>query len=154
MRLHLVGKVFCAVMIVGIPATSISCNRRDPNIPKVDAAVRLFNGRFNAGRFHEIYVNADPSFQQSVSEEELTAKLAGLLQEHGPIESSGRNGFEGMTRWQRLFPESKPTRFIGVYSRCKSGGFQQLFTFNVTGAEAKLLEFETSIEDANRKLRH
>jgi hypothetical protein len=154
MRFRLVGKVCCGVMIAVIIATSISCHRKDPNIPKVDAAINLFNGRFNASRFHEIYANADPSFQKSVSEEEFTAKLAGLLQEHGPIESSGINGFEGMTRWQRLFPESKPTRFIGVYSRCKTGGFQEFFTFNVTGDEARLLEFGTSIEELNRKLRH
>jgi hypothetical protein len=140
--------------MAAITSTSISCNRRDPNIPKVDAAVRVFNGRFNVGRFHEIYATADPRFQQSVSEEDFTIKLAGLLQEHGPIESSGMNGFESMTRWERLFPESKAKRFIGVYSRCKSGGFQELFTFDVTGKEAKLLEFDTSIEDANRRLRH
>jgi hypothetical protein len=134
-------------------AASVSCDRRDPNIPKVDAAVRLFNGRFNAGRFQEIYSNADPRFQKSITEDEFTAKLAGLLEEHGPIHSSGMNGFEGMTRWQKLFPETKPTRFIGVYNHCTSGGFQELFTFDVTGLEAKLLVFETSIEDANRKRR-
>ncbi len=154
MRLNQLGNVFCAVMIAAIPATSISCNRRDPNIPKVDAAVRLFNGRFNAGRFHEIYANADPRFQQSVSEGDLTIKLAALLKEHGPIESSGINGIDGMTRWQRLFPESKPTRFIGVYSRCKTGGFQEFFNFNVIGEEARLIEFGTSLEELNNKQRY
>jgi hypothetical protein len=154
MRLKLLANVYCVVMMLAMTTTSISCSRKDPNIPKVDAAVRLFNGRFNAGRFHEIYANADPRFKQSVSEEELATKLTGLLQEHGPIQSSGMNGFESMTRWQRMFPESKPTRFIGVYNHCRSEGFQELFTFDVTGDEAKLLAFETSIEDANRKLLH
>ena len=116
--------------------------------------MRLFNGRFNAGLFHEIYQAADPRFQQSVREADFTVKLEGLFQEHGPIQSSGVNGIEGMTRWQRMFPEFKPTRFIGVYSKCKSGGFEELFTFDVTGNEAKLLEFYTSIEEANRKRPH
>jgi len=154
MRLKFGGRLCSVLLIAAISVLSISCNRRDPNIPKVDAAVRRFNSRFNAGRFDEIYANADPRFQQSIKEDEFTAKLAGLLQDHGPIESSGINGFEDLTRWQRLFPESRPTRFIGVYSHCKSGGFQELFKFDVTGDEGRLLEFETSIEEANRKLQH
>jgi len=131
-----------------------SCNRKDPNVPKVVQAVKLFNGRFNAVRFHEIYASADTRFQQSVSETEFTDKLESLLREHGPIQESNVNGIDYMTRWQRLFPELKPTRFIGYYSRCSTGGFQELFQFDVTGDEAKLLEFETSIEDANRKRKH
>lgn len=154
MRLSLFLQVCCAVVIAAITATSISCHRRDPNIPKVDAAVRLFNGRFNAGRFHEMYANADPRFQQTVTEDEFTMKLSGLLQEHGPIESSGMNGFEGMTRWQRLFPETKRTRFIGVYNHCKTGGFQEFFTFEVVNDEAKLLGFGTSIEELNIQQGH
>ena len=150
--MKLVGNVYCAAMIAVLAATSISCTRRDPTIPKVDAAVRLFNGRFNAGRFHEIYTSADPRFQQSVSEDEFTTKLEGLLLEHGQIQSSVMNGFDSFTRWQRMFPESKPTRFIGFYNHCKSEGFQELFTFDVTGDEARLLKFGTSITDPNTKL--
>jgi len=136
-------------MIAVITATSISCHRRDPYIAKVDAGVRLFNGRFNAGRFHDIYANADPRFQQTISEDEFTNKLSSLFQEHGPIESSGLNGIDGMTRWQRLFPETKRTRFIGVYNHCKTGGFQEFFTFDIVNDEAKLLGFGTSIEELN-----
>ena len=154
MRLKSVRLLCCALIMAAFHASSTSCHRRDPNIRKVDAAVRLFNGRFNGARFHEIYASADSRFQQSVSEEKLTTKLEGLLKEHGQIQSTGINGFEDMTRWQRLFPETKPTRFIGVYNHCDRGGFQELFTFDVTGEEAKLLEFETSVEDANRKLRY
>lgn|GEM_PF-5530618 len=152
-RLKQPGAVCCIVMIAAA-AMSISCSRRDPYIQKVDAAVRLFNDRFNAGQFHEIYADADPRFQQFVHEDEFTGKLESLFQEHGPIQSSGMNGFEDKTRWQRIFPEFKPTRFIGVYSKCKSGSFQELFTFDVTGNDAKLLEFYTSIEEANRKRTH
>lgn len=153
MRLKFVGNICCAVVIAVLAANLSSCNRKDPNIQKVDAAISLFNGRYNLGRFHDIYANADPRFQESVSEDEFTKKLAGLLQEHGPIQSSGVNGVQGMTRWQRIFPESLPTRSLGVYNDGTNGGFQELFTFDVTGNEAKLLEFETSIEDANRKRR-
>jgi hypothetical protein len=152
MRRKLGQKVGCALLLAVVSVIAVSCTRKDPNVPKVAAAVRLFNGRFNAGLFHEIYANADPRFQQAVSEDEFTTKLAALLEEHGPIKSSGVNGLEFMTRWQRWFPETKPTRFIGLYSQCERGGFQELFKFDVTGAEAKLLGFETSIEDANRKL--
>ena len=128
-----------------------SCNRKDPNIPKVVKAVRVFNERFNTAHFHEIYANADQRFQQSTSEGEFPGKLTALLQEHGPIQESNINGFEGTNRWQRLFPELRPTRFIGYYNKCKIGGFQSLFTFDVTAAEAMLLQFDTSIEDANKK---
>ena len=64
------------------------------------------------------------------------------------------SGFDGMTCWQRIFPEFKPTRFIGYYSRCRNGGIQGLFQFDVTGDETKLLEFSTSLEEANRKIKH
>lgn len=154
MRGKVVTPVYCAGLLVVLVLSTASCERADPNIPKVDAAVRLFNGRFNAGRFYDIYASTDPRFQRGESEEEFTTKLASLLEEHGPIQSTALNGFEGETRWQRLFPELKPTRFIGVYNRCANGGFQELFTFDVTGNEARLLEFATSIEEANRKLRH
>jgi hypothetical protein len=154
MESKLVRKVFCATVTVAILATSISCDRRDPNLPKVAAAIRKFNGRFNAGQFQEIYADADSRFQQSVSENDFKKKVGGLLQEHGPIQSTSVNGFEDMTRWQRLFPETKPTRFLGVYSHCRDGGFQELFEFDVTGEEAKLLKFNTSIEDANRDPQH
>ena len=140
------------VLIASVCLISISCTRRDPNAPKVVAAVEFFIGRFNAGKFGEIYATTDPRFQQSISEQEFSLKLAALLQEHGMIRSAGVNGFESMTRWQKLFPESKPTRFIGYYFGCKEGGFRGLFTFDVTGNEARLLKFATSIEDANTKL--
>jgi len=141
-------------MLIAAAITALSCNRKDPSIPKLVTAVKVFDGRFNAVQFHEIYANADPRFQQSVSESEFSAKLAALLQEHGPIQESSINGFDYTTRWQKLFPELRATRFVGYYNRCKTGGFQSLFKFDVTGDEAKLLEFETSIEDANRKLKH
>jgi hypothetical protein len=149
-RLRQSGPVCCAVLIAAVSTVAVGCTRRDPNVPKVDAALVLFNDRFNAGQFHKIYQAADSRFQQSVNEADFTTKLAGLLKEHGQIQSSGLNGIEGMTRWQKLFPESKPTRFVGYYSQCKSGGFQELFTFDVTGDDAKLLEFYTSVEDANK----
>ena len=139
-------------MILSACVISISCTRRDPNAPKVVAAVEFFIVRFNAGKFGEIYAKADPRFQQSISEEGFSLKLAALLQKHGVIKSAGVNGFESMTRWQKLFPESKPTRFIGYYFGCKDGGFQGLFTFDVTSNEARILNFATSIEEANRKL--
>jgi len=154
MELKLVGKICCAAVMVVISAISISCNRRDPNLPKVAAAIRKFNGRFNSGRFEEIYADADSGFQQTVTEDDFKKKVGSLLQEHGPIQSTSVNGFEDMTRWQRLFPETKPTRFLGVYSHCRDGGFQELFEFDVTGEEAKLLKFDTSIEDANRNRNH
>ncbi len=150
MELKVVQKVCYATVMVAIFAASISCNRRDPNLPKVTAAIRKFNGRFNAGQFQEIYADADPRFKRSVSEEDFKKKVGSLLQEHGPIQSASVNGFEDMTRWQRLFPETKPKRFLGVYCHCRDGAFQELFEFDVTGEEAKLLKFDTSIEDANR----
>jgi hypothetical protein len=144
--------ISCGVLIASVSVIASSCTRKDPNLPKVVVAARLFIDRFNAGSFAEIYATADPRFKQSVSEEQFSRKLAGLLQEHGAIQSAGVNGIEGKTRWQRFLPEFKPTRFIGYYFRCKDGGFQGLFQFDVTGDEARLLSFETSIEDANRKL--
>lgn len=150
----MVRKVYWALLLTVISAAALSCNRRDPNIPKVNAGIRKFNERFNAGLFHDIYANADPRFQQSISEETFAQKLESLLEEHGPIMSTGINGVEYMSRWQRLFSESKPIRFLGVYSHCRNGGFQELFQFDITGEEAKLVSFETSIEDANRNLQH
>jgi hypothetical protein len=152
MRLRFLSTISCGVLIASVCLISISCTRKDPNVPKVVAAVKFFIDRFNAGKFGEIYATADPRFQKSVSEQEFSLKLAGLLQEHGMIRSAGVNGFESMTRWQKLFPESKPIRFVGYYFGCKEGGFQGLFTFDVTGSEARLLKFGTSIEDPNNKL--
>jgi len=139
-------------LIASISVFSVSCTRNDTNVLKVNAGVSFFIDRFNAGKFGAIYASADPRFQQSLSEEQFSRKLAGLLREHGAIRSAGVTGIEGMTRWQRLFPEFKLTRFVGYYFHCKDGGFQGLFTFDVTGDEARLLSFETSIEGANRKL--
>ena len=152
MRLRFLSTILCGVLIALVCVISTSCTRRDQNLRKVVVAAQFFINRFNVGRFDDIYAKADPRFQKSVSEEQFSRKLAGLLQEHGAIQSAGVNGIEGMTRWQRLFPETKRTRFIGYYFHCKDGGFQGLFTFDVAGDEARLLSFETSIEEANRKL--
>jgi hypothetical protein len=152
MRLRFFSAISCGVLIASVCLISISCTRKDSNAAKVAVAVRVFIDRFNAGKFGEIYATSDPRFQESVSEDQFSKKLAGLSQEHGAIQSAGVNGIEYMTRWQRLFPEAKPTRFIGYYFACRNAGFQGLFTFDVTGDEARLLSFETSIEDANRKL--
>jgi hypothetical protein len=153
MKLAFASKAKWVLALILLTA-SVSCNRRDPNIPKVARAVQVFDDRFNQGKFHEIYADADLRFQQSVSEHEFSEKLATLLREHGPIQEIHVNGVDYMNRWQRLLPELKPTRFIGYYTKCTNGTFQQLFIFDVTGAEAKLMEFETSIEDANRKRKH
>ena len=131
-----------------------ACTRNDPNIPKVAKAARAFDDHFNASQFHEIYSEADPRLRNSVGEVEFTSTLSDLLQRHGQIQTSSINGFDDMTRWQRFFPESKPTRFIGFYNHCSVGGFQALFVFDVTGEEAKLLEFDTDIDEHNRKLQH
>ena len=155
MKLRRHPELFCvSVAVAALVCTSISCSRKDSNIPKVVSAIKVFNLRFNAGQFHEIYASADPRFRASITESDFAMKLSDLRREHGPIHESNITGFEDLSRWQRLLPEFRPTRFIGMYSRCKEGGFQELFKFDVTGDEAKLLEFETSIEDANRKLKH
>src|SRR5216684_4085154 len=139
------------IAVTGLICLVSSCTRKDPNIPKVVNASRTFNERFNSARFHEIYSDADPRFQHSISEAEFTSKLNELLQQHGLIEKTSVNGFDEMTRWERLFPESKPTRFVGYYNHCQNGGFQELFQFDVTGEEAKLLDFDTDIDEHNKK---
>jgi len=115
------------------------------------AAVRDFNTRFNRAQFPEIYARAHPQFRTSISEQEFTEKLSRLLQEHGPISEGNVNGFEYFSRWQRMFPEFKPTRSEFIYVKCRDGGFQEIFTFDVSGEEGQLLEFSTSIEESNRK---
>jgi len=118
------------------------------------AAVRDFNTRFNHAQFNELYAHAHPQFRASISEQEFSEKLSNLLQEHGPIRESNINGIDYFSRWQRMFPEFKPTRSVFIFSRCRDGGFQEIFSFDVSGEEAKLLEFSTSIEEANSKLKH
>src|SRR5687767_9786997 len=151
---HLLKNSFtCAIAVLAMSSVITSCNRQDPNIPKVTKAVRAFNARFNAEQFEEIYSEADQKFRTSVTRDSFTSRLRGLRQTHGPIQRSGVNGIESLSRWQRLFPESKPTRFIGFYNHCTNGGFQALFEFDVTADDARLLEFSTDINEHNNKRR-
>src|SRR5947207_13571687 len=137
--ISLKGQTLCIIAVVASLGLVNACTRRDPNIAKVSKAVRTFNDDFNASQFHKIYSEADPRLRNSVGEVEFTSKLSDLFQQHGQIQTTSINGFEDMTRWQKLFPESKPTRFIGFYNHCSVGGFESLFEFDVTGEEAKLL---------------
>ena len=152
--ISLKGQTLYVIAFVASLSLANACTRNDPNIPKVGKAVRRFNDHFNASQFHEIYSEADQRLRNSIGEVEFTSKLSELFQRHGQIQTSSINGFEDMTRWQRLFPESKPTRFIGFYNHCSVGGFQALFEFDVTGEEAKLLEFDTDIDEHNKKHQH
>ena len=152
--ISLKGQALFVIAVVASLSLTNACTRKDPNIPKVGKAVRTFNDHFNASEFHEIYSEADPRLRDSVGEVEFTSKLSDLFQQHGQIQTSSINGIEDMTRWQRLFPESKPTRFIGFYNHCSVGGFQTLFQFEVTGEDAKLLEFDTDVDEHNKRLRH
>jgi hypothetical protein len=144
--------IFVALFI-GLSSPA-ACNRRDEDGGKVVKAAKTFNDRFNASQFHEIYIDADPRLRNSVSEVDFTAKLSDLRRQHGSIDSSSVNGFEGKTFWDRVLPRSKSTRFIGYYNHCTSGGFQSLFVFDITGDQAKLVEFDTDIDEHNRKLLH
>jgi hypothetical protein len=136
--------------LVSVLVFSGACIRRNVSAGKVTAAVKRFNDRFNSSEFHEIYIDADERFRKSVSEADFILKLSELRRQHGPIQSSNVNGFQEEKGWHRLFPPA--TEFIGYYNHCSAGGFQSLFVFDITGEEAKLVEFETDINDHNKKL--
>lgn len=125
-----------------------ACN--DTNIRRVVQAVNVFHERFNAGQFREIYRNAGSQFRASISEADFIAKLDGLRRKHGAIRKSNINGLEGKTRFQRYFPNYAKTRFIGFYNHCENDGFQEFFSWDVSGAEVTLLSYETNIATLNR----
>jgi hypothetical protein len=146
------NRAICFAAMFGLLALAGACNRRNVNAPKIKKAVTSFNDRFNSSEFHEIYVATDERLRKSVSESEFSSKLSELRRLHGPIQSSTVNGFQAPTRWDRFFPPS--TEFIGYYNHCSDGGFQSLFIFDVTGEEAKLVEFDTDIDEHNKKLQN
>lgn len=138
-----------------LAATSLllvtACERKDTNMPKVFRAVAKFNGQFNAGRFHDMYTNADSKLHDSISENDFVAKLGELRQQNGEIQESNINGIQGMTWLQRLFPETKSTRSIGISNKCSNGRIQEFFDFDVRGDEAKVTNFDTDMDSFNNK---
>jgi hypothetical protein len=140
-RLKLIALLVASLMM---PACS------DTNLRKVFQAINVFHARFNAGQFSEIYRDADPQFRASISEADFVAKLERLRQEHGAIRESGVNGLEHMTRFHRWFPNSRKVRFIGFYNHCEKGGFQEFFSWDVSGTEASLQFYENDIATVNR----
>jgi hypothetical protein len=139
-----------AITAVAFFALLSSACAKDTNLSKVFAAVRTFHSQFNAGRFHDMYANADARLRASISEDDFVAKLSSLRQSHGQIRDSGINGFEDFSQWQRIFPNAKPVRFVGFYNHCEQDGFQEFFQWDVQGNEAKLVTYENDLDDSNR----
>ena len=68
-------------------ATGASCSLTKSKGIAEDA-VKQFHDRYNAGKFHEIYLEADEGFKKAASEADFTAILEAMQRKLGAVKSS------------------------------------------------------------------
>lgn len=122
-----------------------SCEAKDTNIIKAQDAAQKFHSRFNTVNFKEIYEDSDPSFRATISESSFIDKMKKLRETHGEIRESILIEYEHRSWWERRFANNNPTHLIGYSNKCDKDGFPEIFLWNVTGNEAKLIKYENGV---------
>ena len=103
-----------------------------------NSAVQLFHARFNADRYHDIYVAAGSALHKSTPEEKLTQFLDAVHQKLGDAKTakrvnlsinSGTDGILATTIYQTKFASSEATE---TFTWRISGGELHLFGYNIS----------------------
>jgi diacylglycerol kinase family enzyme len=122
------------IVAVLLLATGMSCSfTKSKGI--AEAAVKQFHDRYNAGQYHEIYVETDEGFKKAASEVDFTALMEAVQRKLGAVKKSdslswGVNTTTGGTiatvSYNVDFAEGKGT---------------EQFAFHITGDKALLFNY-------------
>jgi hypothetical protein len=125
--------VVCAVILVGSSSCSLTKGRGI-----AEAAVTQFHSRYNAGQFHEIYVDTDEGFRKVTSEADLVALLEALRRKLGTVNQSNQGG------WRVNATTTGTMVSLGYNVDFSEGKGTEEFVFHVSGDKAMLFNYHVN----------
>ncbi len=103
-----------------------------------EAAVAQFHSRYNAGRYHEIYMEADEEFRKSATEEEFITLLEAIKRKLGTVAHAGPAG------WNVNVTTAGTLVSLGYNVEFSEGKGTEQFAFRVRGDKAFLYNYNVN----------
>jgi hypothetical protein len=125
--------VVCAGILVGSSSCSLTKGKGI-----AEAAVTQFHSRYNAGQFHEIYVETDEGFKKTTSEADLVTMLEALHRKLGTVNQSNQGG------WGVNATTTGTMVTLGYDVDFSEGKGTEQFVFHVSGDKAMLYNYHVN----------
>jgi hypothetical protein len=137
MRIRTSRKLILGVVAAMILVGSSSCSlTKGKGI--AEAAVTQFHNRYNAGQFHEIYIETDEGFKKTTSEADLVAMFEALRRKLGTVNKSNQAG------WGVNATPMGTMVNLGYDVDFSEGKGTEQFVFRVTGDKAMLYNYHVN----------
>jgi hypothetical protein len=117
--------------IVAAALMASGCSAGDDRAA-AEAGVAQFRQMMEAGRYHDIYVNASDDFRRSASEEDATRFLGTIHDRLGAVRSSSSTG------WRVNFTPGGSTVNLTYDTQFALAAGNEDFVFRIGGANARL----------------
>ena len=125
--------VVVAVVLVGSSSCSLTKGKGI-----AEAGVAQFHNQYNAGRFHEIYSQADEEFRKSTSEPDFVAFLEALRRKLGTVNQSNQAGWH-----VNATPVGTMVTLASNVEFSEGKGMEQ-FVFRISGDKAMLYNYNVN----------
>ena len=135
------GKLISAklkvILLVVLLALSSACSLTKGKAT-AEAAVIKFHERFNAGKYQEIYADADEGFKSSVTEDQWVALLETVQRKLGSVKESHS------TSWGVNTTTAGTMATLGYDVDFSEGKGDEKFVFHITGDKALLYHYNVN----------
>ena len=125
------------ILLIALLVLSSACSLTKGKAT-AEAAVVKFHDQFNAGKFQEIYSQADEGFKKSVSEDDFIAMLEGVQRKLGMVRE------DHSTSWGVNTTSAGTMATLGYDVDFTAGKGSEKFIFHIDGDKALLYHYNVN----------
>jgi hypothetical protein len=125
------------VLLIGLLTLSSACSLTKGKAT-AEAAVVKFHDQFNAGKYQEIYAEADEGFKSSVTEDQWVALLEAVQRKLGSVKESHSTG------WGVNTTTAGTMATLSYDVDFSEGKGDEKFIFHITGDKALLYHYNVN----------
>jgi hypothetical protein len=125
------------ILLIGLLVLISACSLTKGKATAEAAAVK-FHNQFNAGKFQEIYAQADEGFKKSVSENDFIAMLEAVQRKLGMVRE------DHSTSWAVNTTTAGTMATLGYDVDFTAGKASEEFVFHISGDQALLYHYNVN----------
>jgi len=130
------GGRLCLVFLLIVSAVAFPSCSMVKGQSAAEKAVARVHAQYDAGQFHEIYVQAAEELRKAATESEFTNLMTAIQQKLGKVRSTRKSGFKVNTNLSDTYVT------ITYETEFEQGNGTEQFTWRISGDHAALLHYD------------
>lgn len=129
-----ITRTLYTIVLIIVIAFAMSCSLQRDKVTG-ETGVAKFHSQFNAGQYHEIYIQTDDGFRKATSEQQLTEYMEAVHRKLGEVKDAKQVG------WRVNFTTAGSQVLLAYRTTFAEGDATEEFVFIVNGNDSRLFKY-------------